>query len=345
MSLKLYKIDTKISSHPDCMARIETGGEEISPFWLEEGDDEVKRILQSVKFVAEEAYSLKNIEKTDFIRSVYRALLFSKKFVEGVVNTMREDVRFFPCKLVCEGVDLEWYVAKIIRRIPIIDKEASTYRTLAHGDKVIKLARYRKDIEEPFYIARDVEQGTYFVVSELFMDLCKENELHIEFMDPEPSWLRSEEPKKPTRPIEEEVDDMAGLKDKMLELVQHLNSEKIIRVDEFDKWSNQAFEDIVPLLKRKLQETYPQTELKPLQPMLPRRQNVHYANGFSNEKLKQSAFMLSEIEQYLNINKFLDHDSSVDFFNNKITSKGFVVHPTALVKVMIESLLMSRRED
>lgn len=101
----------------------------------------------------------------------------------------------------------------------------------------------------------------------------------------------------------------------------------------------------MPLLKRKLQETYPQTELKPLQPMLPRRQNVHYANGFSNEKLKQSAFMLSEIEQYLNINKFLDHDSSVDFFNNKITSKGFVVHPTALVKVMIESLLMSRRED
>lgn len=68
---------------------------------MEEGEDEVKRTLQSVKFVAGEAYSLENIEETDFIRSVYRALLFSKRFVERVENAMREDVLFFPCKLIC----------------------------------------------------------------------------------------------------------------------------------------------------------------------------------------------------------------------------------------------------
>jgi len=299
--------------------------------------------LQPFKFTAEQAYTLENIDETDYIEGALP--LFSKRFVNKVGNVMSKDVLFFPCKLICDGAGLDWYVAKIIRRIPIIDKEASTYLTLSGGYKVIKNARYRKDIEELFYIASDVEEKSRFVVSELFTDLCKENGLFIKFDELEPSSLRTEEPKKPARPIEEGVDDMAGLKDKMLELVQHLNSEKIIRVDEFDKWSNQAFEDIVPLLKRELQETYPQTELRPLQPMLSRRQNVHYANGFSNEKLKQSAVMLSEIEQYLNINKFLDHDASVEFFNNKITSKGFVVHPTALVKVMIESLLMSRRED
>lgn len=345
MSLKLYEIDTTINHHPNCMAGIETAGETISASWLEKGDEEIERTLQSVKFVAGEAYTLENIEETDFICSVYRALLFSKRFVERVGNTMSEDVMFFPCELICDGVGLDWYVAKIIQRIPIIDKEASTYQTLSGGYKIIIHARYRKDIEEPFYIARDVEVGARFVVSELFMDLCKENGLLIKFIEAEPPCQRTEEPEKPTRSLQEGSEDMAGLKDKMLELVQHLNNEKIIEISKFDTWNNQTFEDIVSLLREELQETYPETKPEPLQPLHPRMQNIHYANGFSDEKLKQSAFALDEIERYLNINKFLDHDVAVDFFNNKITSKGFAISPTALVRVMIESLFMSSRED
>lgn len=345
MSLKLYEIDTTINYHPDCTARIETAGEKISPSWLEEGDEEIKKTLQSVKFVAREAYTLANIEETDYIRSVYRALLFSKRFVERVGNAMSEDVLFFPCELICDGVGLDWYVAKIIRRIPIIDKEASTYQTLSGGYKIIAHARYRKDIEEPFFIASDVEKGTHFVVSELFMDLCKKNGLLIKFIETEPSCLRTEEPEKSAHLLKEGSEDMAGLKDKMLEFIQHLKNEKIIEINELAAWSNQTFEDIVSLLRKELEETYPETKPKALQPLPPRLQNIHYANGFSNEKLKQSALELSEIERYLDSNKFLDHDVAVDFFNNKITSKGFVVNPTALVMVHIDSLFMSRRED
>lgn len=345
MSLKLYEIYTTINYHPDCTARIETAGQKISSFWLEKDDEEIVKTLQSVKFVAGEAYTLENIEETDYIRSVYRALLFSKRFVERVGNALSEDVRFFPCKLICDGVDLDWYVAKIIRRISIIDKDASTYQTLSGGYKIIAHARYRKDIEEPFFIARDIEHNTQFVVSELFMDLCKKNGLLIKFVETEPSCLRTEEPEKSARFFKEESENMAGLKDKMLELIQHLNNEKIIQINELAAWSDQTFEDIVSLLRKELEETYPETKPKPLPSLPPRLQNIHYANGFSNEKLKQSALALSEIERYLDSNKFLDHDVSVDFFNNKITSKGFVVNPTALVMVHIESLFMSRRED
>ena len=57
-------------------------------------------------------------------------------------------------------------------------------------------------------------------------------------------------------------------------------------------------------------------------------QPVHFANGFQDERLKRVAFILTdEIEQYLTLNKFLDHDTSVEFFNNKITSAGFVINP------------------
>ena len=71
--------------------------------------------------------------------------------------------------------------------------------------------------------------------------------------------------------------------------------------------------------------------------------SVHYANAFNDLSLKESAFVLDEIEQYLSINKFLDHDKSVDYFNKRITAGGFEVNPESLVSVMIESLLCCNR--
>lgn len=71
--------------------------------------------------------------------------------------------------------------------------------------------------------------------------------------------------------------------------------------------------------------------------------SVHFANGFPDERLKRVAFILTdEIEQYLTFNKFLDHDTSVEFFNNTITSPGFVINPTSLVEVEFESSCISK---
>ena len=36
--------------------------------------------------------------------------------------------------------------------------------------------------------------------------------------------------------------------------------------------------------------------------------SIHYANGFSDQDLKQSAFILDEVEQYLYINKFINYN-------------------------------------
>ena len=88
------------------------------------------------------------------------------------------------CLLMKEHIKLiYWYAARIMRKIPIIDKEASTYSILSGGEKVIRIAKYRKDIEERFFIARDEENIPYWVVSELFMELCKSNELLIRFRE------------------------------------------------------------------------------------------------------------------------------------------------------------------
>ena len=122
---------------------------------------------------------------------------------------------------------------------------------------------------------------------------------------------------------------LMDLKQQMIKLVEHLSNENIITG--LSANDSQTFEELVVLLRDKLKEEYPKTKLKRIM------KSVHYANGFSDLELKQSAFILDEIEQFLCINKFLNHDKSVKYFNKRIVSKEFEINPSNMVLLMIES--------
>ena len=119
----------------------------------------------------------------------------------------------------------------------------------------------------------------------------------------------------------------------MIQLIEHLCNEKIIKNISVEDLNCQTFNRFVVLLRDKLKEEYPNTKLKPIM------KSVHYANNFSDLSLKESAFVLDEIEQYLCVNKFLNHDKSVKYFNKRITAEGFEINQENLLMVMIESLL------
>ena len=129
---------------------------------------------------------------------------------------------------------------------------------------------------------------------------------------------------------------LMDLKQKMIKLIEHLGNENIITGVSAKDLGSQTFEELVILLRDTLKEEYPKTKLKRIM------KSVHYANGFSDLDLKQSAFILDEIEQYLCINKFLNHDNSVKYFNKRIVSNEFEINPQNMVLVMIESLLCSK---
>ena len=129
---------------------------------------------------------------------------------------------------------------------------------------------------------------------------------------------------------------LMDLKQQMLKLIEHLYNENIITGVSAKDLDSQTFENLVILLRDKLKEEYPKTKLKRIM------KSVHYANGFSDLDLKQSAFILDEIEQYLCINKFLNHDKSVKYFNKRIASNEFEINPQNMVLLMIESLLCSK---
>lgn len=130
---------------------------------------------------------------------------------------------------------------------------------------------------------------------------------------------------------------LMDLKQQMIKLIEHLCNEKNIITDISAKdLDSQTFDGLVILLRDMLKEGYPKTKLKRIM------KSVHYANSFSDLDLKQSAFILDEIEQYLCINKFLNHDKSVKYFNKRIVSNEFEINPQNMVLVMIESLLCSK---
>ena len=129
---------------------------------------------------------------------------------------------------------------------------------------------------------------------------------------------------------------LMDLKQQMIKLIEHLCNENIITGVSAKDLDSQTFDQLVILLRDMLKEEYPKTKLKRIM------KSVHYANGFSDLDLKQSAFILDEIEQYLCINKFLNHDKSVKYFNKRIVSNEFEINPQNIVLLMIESLLCSK---
>ena len=129
---------------------------------------------------------------------------------------------------------------------------------------------------------------------------------------------------------------LMDLKKHMIKLIEHLGNENIITGISAKDLDSQTFYGLVILLRDMLKEGYPKTKLKRIM------KSVHYANGFSDLDLKQSAFILDEIEQYLCINKFLNHDKSVKYFNKRIVSNEFEINPQNMVLLMIESLLCSK---
>ena len=131
--------------------------------------------------------------------------------------------------------------------------------------------------------------------------------------------------------------DDTVLAEKFRTLYTHLCRERILPSMPVTEDASPA--QMATALRQALCKAYPATKLKRMM------KSIHYANSFTDTALKECAFTLDDVEQYLARNHFLDHDRSVDFFNEKITAEGFVITPTGLLETMLESLLLSHKGE
>lgn len=183
MELKLYRIDSAIV-HPDNYVKYKKDPKELRKFFgLGKGDAE-KILRMKIFFDAGEAYDASNIILTDYINSPV-APLFSKRAVEIIKDRVCDEALFVPVMIRCSGECYEWYACRIDKRVKLINEETSVFRELTDGTKIISLARYRTDIEEDFYMAKDIDYNDVLIMSQSFKRICDENNLNIRFLNPE----------------------------------------------------------------------------------------------------------------------------------------------------------------
>jgi len=162
------------------MVDFERNADEIFAFFKMNTGDEQRIHRRKLNFVAQSGYTLANVVKTDFLACT-SALLFSKRFFNRVGKHFKEEMQFFPCQVSCQGVNLEWYAVKILRLISIINIDKEGDCEYINDDIIFDPIKYRGDIAERFYIARDCNEVTEFVVTELFVDVCNANNILIDY--------------------------------------------------------------------------------------------------------------------------------------------------------------------
>ncbi|MCS3411525.1 RHS domain-containing protein, partial [Serratia marcescens] len=103
--------------------------------------------------------------------------IFSKRAKAVFERKVSSEMLFYECAV--ENVTETMFLCKVNNYFSIIDEEASTFRELEDGSKLIDVPAYKCDRE--FFIARDSIYCERIIVSQQFVDLCNEEQLNIGF--------------------------------------------------------------------------------------------------------------------------------------------------------------------
>ncbi|EPS6103479.1 hypothetical protein ACVGDE_004171, partial [Providencia stuartii] len=103
--------------------------------------------------------------------------VFSQRAVSIFERRIASEMSFYKCTV--ENASETMSLCKVNNYLPIIDEERITFRELIDGTKLIDIPAYKCD--KDFFIARDSVFCEQMIVSQLFVDLCNEEGLNIEF--------------------------------------------------------------------------------------------------------------------------------------------------------------------
>ncbi len=103
--------------------------------------------------------------------------VFSQRAVSIFERRIASEMSFYKCTV--ENASQTMSLCKVNNYLTIIDEERTTFRELIDGTKLIDIPTYKCD--KDFFIARDSVFCERMIVSQLFVDLCNEEGLNIEF--------------------------------------------------------------------------------------------------------------------------------------------------------------------
>ena len=128
-------------------------------------DDKEELLQYSPVLIADNRLTLESIQKLDYLESFLPAPIFSERAKKRIEQIVEDDVIFYPCKINLKGELLQFYLAKIFRKLPILDVENSPFRTLSNGRKIPTYPYKFTSQDLEFTLARDCYYPSLFVVS------------------------------------------------------------------------------------------------------------------------------------------------------------------------------------
>ncbi len=115
----------------------------------------------------QEGVPIKKLLKMDYLPSFGGIPIFSLRFVEQMSKQLADEAEFFDCKVFCDGTSTTFFVAKLLRRMHLLEYEKSG----VFRDEITFLRNVvRTDLASSFWIAREEHplKCYVFVVSEQF---------------------------------------------------------------------------------------------------------------------------------------------------------------------------------
>lgn len=171
---------------PNTFIEINGSYNNMTNFFLSNIDND--KFIKNVKFsaVAQSGFTKKTLLEVDYLNDIRMGNIpvFSERFVDCMNEYLSHVVEFYPCNILFDGRDYKFYISRIKQILPAIDKEASGYRLLADGSRIIdEPIIIRKEVEQSLLIVRDVSYKSIVIVSELFKEIAFKKKMKIKFND------------------------------------------------------------------------------------------------------------------------------------------------------------------
>ncbi len=133
--------------------------------------------------IAQDGIALADVAGADYLDLSIGIPIFSPRAVALFRRSAADEMTFHSCVIACEGQEFPFFLARINKRVALVDKARSTFRSLADGEQMLSGAVYHSTFDEDFLIARDVDSPCHMAVLAAFRDLCLQHQLVIDFID------------------------------------------------------------------------------------------------------------------------------------------------------------------
>jgi hypothetical protein len=131
---------------------------------------------------AQSGYRASDLEEIDYVESTSPVPIFSKRFVDLIGQTLEDELVFHPCVIECEGSDYEFFAARTLLRLDLVDAARSSSRPLPDGGTSLTKLAYLDESRTDFHIARDRNEVFDLVVTDAMRSLCETHDLNMDFL-------------------------------------------------------------------------------------------------------------------------------------------------------------------